>query len=395
MGATAIRPRTVLILTPSSRLLGARRSLLTLAESLDPERWQAVVCGQSAGQLGDELAERAIPMEIVPLGWWRKGKYLLWRPFALARLAALARQVQADLIHCNEIYPNPYAVRAALNVKAPEGSPCEGRPIPVVTHVRLQMKAGMIRKYDLLRADRIVVPSQSLAEEFADCPQREELVNVVPNAVNMKEFQRARTREEARRALGLPQDGVLLAAIGQVGPRKGGDVILDAFERIAAESPQARVMFVGDAHKGQEAFAAALKARAQRAPLEGRVFFLPFAQNVIPYYEASDINLLVSRQEGFGRTIIEAAAGGIPSIGTRVGGIAEIIRDGETGLLVASEDAAALAGAMGRLIVDETLRHEMADAAFRHVASHYSQSVHAGRIMDLYDLTLEKKGASL
>src|SRR6185295_7873185 len=117
------RPRTVLILTPSSRLLGARRSLLALAESLAPERWRAVVCGQNLGQLGAELAARNIPMEVVRLGWWRKGKYLLWRPFAIARLAALARQVRADLIHCNELYPSPYAVRAARSVPAPAGSP--------------------------------------------------------------------------------------------------------------------------------------------------------------------------------------------------------------------------------------------------------------------------------
>jgi glycosyltransferase involved in cell wall biosynthesis len=375
--------------------LGARRSLIALAESLDPERWQAVVCGQSPGQLAEALAERAIPMEIVRLGWWRKGKYLLWRPFAIARLAALARQMQADLIHCNEIYPNPYAVRAAANVKGTEGSPCEGQPIPVMTHVRLQMKPGMIRKYDLTQADRIVVPSEALAEEFAEFPDRKQWLDVAPNAVNLKEFQRARTREEARLLLGIPEDCLLLAVIGQIGPRKAGDVILEAFANIAARAPRARLAFVGDPHRGQEAFAEQLKARARTEPLGGRVQFFAFSDNVHPYYEAADINLLVSRQEGFGRTIIEAAAVGIPSIGSRVGGIAEIIVDGETGRLVTPDDPDALAEAMLELIENQGLRDAMADAAFRRAASKYSNSAHAERIMDLYDLTLEKKAASM
>src|SRR5688572_10952428 len=156
------------MLTPSSRLLGARRSLLALAESLDPERWRPVVCGQTHGQLGEALDARGIPMHVLKLGWWRKAKYFLWRPFAIARLTALARSVGADLIHCNEIYPNPYAIRAAAAVRCPEGSPCEGQTIPVVTHVRLSLKPGMIRKYDLQRADRIVVPSASLIQDFAE-----------------------------------------------------------------------------------------------------------------------------------------------------------------------------------------------------------------------------------
>jgi hypothetical protein len=392
-----IRPRTVLILTPSSRLLGARRSLLTLAESLDPQRWQAVVCGQSSGQLGEALAERAIPMEAVRLGWWRKGKYLLWRPFAIARLAATARQAGADLIHCNEIYSNPYAIRAARNVPAPDGSPCAGRPVPVVTHVRLQMKPGMIGKYDLARADRIVVPSEALAREFAAWPAAERAARVVmiPNAVNLKEFQRTLAPEEACRRLGLPEDGVWLAAIGQVGPRKGGDVILEALARVAERLPQARLLFAGDPHRGQEAFAQELKARAQRPPLAGRVFFLPFSKNVMPYYEAADVNLLASREEGFGRTIIESAAVGIPSIGARVGGIAEIVVDGKTGLLVPPEDPAALAVAIERLVTDAPLRREMAEEAFRHAAQNYSSAAHAGRMMDLYDQALDRKSAAI
>jgi glycosyltransferase involved in cell wall biosynthesis len=380
-----VKPRTVLILTPSSRLLGARRSLLALAESLDPERWRPVVCGQSDGQLGEALAERGIPMHIVKLGWWRKAKYLLWRPFAIARLAALARQVGADLIHCNEIYPNPYAVRAASHVPSATDSPRGGRPIPVLTHVRLGMKPGMIRKYDLPKASRLAVPSEALAREIMAEGPASLRVQVIHNGVNMEEYTRTRSAEAARAQIGLPLDCLLLGAIGQVGPRKGGDLVLEAFARLAEQLPKLHLMFVGDSHKGQEEFADKLRLRAMQAPWGNRVHFFPFTEQVMPFYEASDINLLISRDEGFGRTIIEAGALGIPSIGARVGGISEIIVDGTTGRLVPAEDPAALTQAIAQLVQDEVLRRQWGDNAFKRTAQLFSIRAHTAQIMDLYD----------
>jgi len=389
------RPRTVLIVTPSSRLLGARRSLLALVEALDEDRWRPVVCGQSVGQLGRALESLAIPMEVVRLGWWRKGKYFLWRPFAIARLAALARSVNADLIHCNEIYSNPYAVRAARNVPAPTDSPCAGGSVPVLTHVRLGMKRGMIRKYDLGRADGIIAPSRAVAREFDGWEEPAPRVHVVHNGVNMDEFHRTLSPDAARDRIGVPRDGLLLGAIGQLGPRKGGDLILDAFARLAPRHPNLRLIFVGDPHRGQEQFADDLKRRAAEPPLAGRVFFFPFTDQIIPYYEAIDVNLLISRKEGFGRTIIEASALGIPSIGAATGGIEEIIADGITGRLVPPDDPVALADAIGQLAANDSLRRMMADAAFRHCAQHFSIAAHARRIMDIYDETLEARGANL
>ncbi len=389
MISPSARPRTVLLLTPSSRLLGARRSLLALAESLDPKRWQAVVCGQGEGDLAEALAERNIPFEIVKLGWWRKGRYFLWRPFAIGRLSQLARRLQVDLIHCNELYPNPYAIRAARQVPAPADSPRAGKPVPVITHVRLQMKPGMVRKYDLQRTGRIVVPSQSLADEIE--PEAPGLVSVVYNGVNLEEFRRTRTREAARLQIGVPGDSILMGAIGQLGPRKGGDIILDALERIAERVPRLRLLFIGQPHRGQEAFARQLKERASRPPLAGRVHFFDFSPQVLPYYEACDINLLISRQEGFGRTVIEAGALGIPTIGAAVGGIQEIVVDGATGRLVPSEDPAALAEAILQLATDDAARRDMGEAAFRRAVQVFSTSAYASQMMDLYDQVLAGK----
>ena len=373
-------PKTVLYLTPSVRLLGARRSLLGLAASLDPSRWKPVVCGQSEGDLQEALRERGIPFEKLKLGWWRKGKYILLRPIAIARLAALIRRVGADLVHCNEIYPNPYAVRACRRAAG-----ARGHPIPVITHMRLTITPRMIRNYDLRRAAMIVVPSEAAGHDFDLWPDRAERVRVVYNGVDLKEFSRSQSRADARRRIGVPNGGMLLAAIGQLGPRKGSDVIIKAMARLAAGAPALKLMFVGNPHGGQEEFARGVRAQAGASGLEGRVFFFPYTRDILPYYEAADVNLLISREEGFGRTIIEAAALGVPSIGARTGGIPELILDGRTGLLVRSEDDAALAEAIGRLLAGSDALGSMGDAARCHVERNFSIRAHTDRIMELYD----------
>lgn len=382
------KPKTVLYLTPSVRLLGARRSLLSLVRHLDPERWRPIVCGQSHGDLESALQEEDIPFEIAKLGWWRKGKYFLWRPFAIASLAALIRRVDADLIHCNEIYPNPYAVRARA-----QASRALGRPIPIVTHMRLSVTPRMIRNYDLHAAEKIVVPSKTAGRDFDGWVDKEDKVDAIYNGVDLGEFRRLRSAAEARRQVGLPSDGIVIGAIGQLGPRKGGDIILDAMERIAERFPNAVLFFVGNPHRGQEEFSQSLIYRANKAPLAGHVHFFEFTRNILPFYEALDVNLLISRDEGFGRTIIEAAAMGVPSIGARVGGIPELIDDGNTGLLVEKENSEQLAEALTKLLEDPARSKTLGEAAYRHVAQNFSIQTHADAVMDLYD-SLVRSAAS-
>ena len=82
--------RTILYLTPSSRLLGARRSLLQLATHLDPARYRPVVVAQGPGDLVDALRTAGVAVHLHFMGWWRKGRYMILRPFKIAGLARLA-----------------------------------------------------------------------------------------------------------------------------------------------------------------------------------------------------------------------------------------------------------------------------------------------------------------
>ena len=370
------------------RLLGARRSLLSLAAHLDRDRWRPIVCGQSHGDLEDALAEHDIPFEVVKLGWWRKGRYFLWRPFVISRLAALIARVGADIVHCNEIYPNPYAIRACA-----QAARTMGREPPVITHMRLTITPRMIRNYDLVRAAKIVVPSEEAGNDFNVWADKDERVQVIHNGVDLSEFHRERPQEIARRSVGLPEAGFLFGSIGQLGPRKGGDVILRAFEKVAPDFPGASLFFIGNPHRGQEDFARELRSASTRPALAGRVKFFSFTRDVLPFYESLDTNLLVSRSEGFGRTIIEAAALGAPTIGARVGGIPELIEHGRTGLLVEPENETELAETMAKIMSDVQAMKTMGEMAFRKTAQQFSIQSHTATVMDLYDSLCAKSRA--
>jgi glycosyltransferase involved in cell wall biosynthesis len=256
--------------------------------------------------------------------------------------------------------------------------------------MRLSVTPRMSQNYDLRRADLMVIPSGGVTADFESWPDRARRVRVVYNGVDLEEFRRSRSRGEARRTIGVPNGGPLLAVLGQLGPRKGGDVILKAFAAVAPDFPGAKLMFVGNSHRGQEAFGEQLKATAAARPeLMDRVFFFPYTRHILPYYEAADLNLLISRDEGFGRTIIEAGAMGTPSIGTRVGGIPEVIDPGKTGLIVEPDDPDALAAALRTMLSDPEKMKSLGEAAFRHVAHDFSIKRHAEEMMDLYDGVVE------
>jgi glycosyltransferase involved in cell wall biosynthesis len=111
---------------------------------------------------------------------------------------------------------------------------------------------------------------------------------------------------------------------------------------------------------------------------------------VVDLYQACDVNALVSSEEGFGRTIIEAGALGIPSVGSRIGGIPELIEDAQTGFLVGGEDdGAELAERLRALDAVPAMCQEMGRAARTRVETHFSIQRHARKIMEIYDRLLQ------
>jgi len=375
-----MEPRKIALITPSVRLLGARRSLLALAKALDRSRFSPIVVCPRRGDLEEECRRAGIPTHVHALPPWRKGKYWPLIPFHLLRLKRWARDLEIKLFHCNEIYPTPYAVWAGRRLA-----------IPTVSHMRLSITPRLIRNYHLGRADRVVVVSHAAAEPFRRAwKDFEKRVRVIYNGLDVAAWAkeagpREKARAEVRRRLGIPTDALLVGQVGLISRRKQQHLLVEAARRLAQRRPDWHFLVVGDPSPNEHDYADRVAGEVEAAGLAGTVSFWPFQRNVAPIFAALDINLLISADEGFGRVAIEAGALGVPTIGTRVGGIPEVVADGETGLLVDVADAQGLAEAIERLGNDAALRRRLGEAARKRVEGEFTIEKHAQRVMDLYD----------
>lgn len=374
-------PRTILYLTPSVKLLGARQSLLALARALDPLRYRPIVCCQTRGQLTDELEKSCIPAPIIPTGWWRKARYWPGFPLAILRLRQLILRENVDLIHCNEIYPNPFAVLAGK---------LTGRP--VITHMRLSVTPELTRKYHLHRAQKIVVVSEGAGHDFDHWPDKSKKVVTIHNGVELDKYRLETPRERLRRDLGLSPGDFVIGQIATWAHRKRQHVAIEAMGLIAQCVPQAQLLIVGGAARSQMDYEAELRSLAAKLNLERRVRFIPFTEDIAPIYNALDVNLLISGDEGFGRTIIESGSLGIPTIGAIAGGIPEVIRDGSTGWLVPVDSPQMVAERIEMLANKPDQLKSAGQEAQRFVTEHFSIEHHTRQIMGLYDLVLKDWG---
>lgn len=343
-----MQPVRVLHITPSVRLLGARRSLLTLVTEIAGTRYEPVVLAPAAGPLTEELDKRRLPWIELRLPPWRKGWSWLSIPGRVSALREICARERIGLIHCNEIYPNPHAVAATGNRSVATellGSLASKRRIgragiPIVTHMRLSVTPRMVRNYMLEEATRIIAVSDGAASDFDPFPWKQHKVRVVHNGIDFEEFDRARERRSTlRTGLGFTDDDFVIGQIGLLMPRKRPRFLIEAAAAIVRAVPRCRILFVGEASPGQEAYVEDLKRAAAELGITNEVVFLPFQRRIADFFAALDLHVLVSNDEGFGRVIIEAAAAGVPTIGSNVGGIPELIVEGETGHLLGDPDA--------------------------------------------------------
>jgi glycosyltransferase involved in cell wall biosynthesis len=175
-----------------------------------------------------------------------------------------------------------------------------------------------------------------------------------------------------------------LVAVGRLVPIKGWDVLFDAFARARADVPELTLELAG---------AGPLEAELRAAAPEG-VSLLGRVAPVGPLYERSAIVVVPSRGEGFGMVALEAAERGRAAIVSDVGGLPEIVADGETGLVVPAEDAGALAAAIVRLARDPDEVSRLGAAARRRAVSQFSAESAADGVDALYRTLLARRSSA-
>ena len=189
----------------------------------------------------------------------------------------------------------------------------------------------------------------------------------------------AEARIKIRNELNIPADALVFLFLGRLTLDKGVMDLVDAFYRLAGELQDVVLLVVGPDEAGVRQ-----RVAASGTPAAGQVQFVDYTDRPEDYMNAADVFCLPSYREGFGSVIIEAAAVGIPSIGSRIYGITDAIVDGETGFLHEVGDAEDIYLQMKTLAQDPGRRMEMGRTAQQRVQEYFRSDLLSAAVVDEY-----------
>jgi glycosyltransferase involved in cell wall biosynthesis len=352
----------VLVLCEYASLNGGERSLLTMLEHGLCDRSRVVVACPSEGSLAQSLHVLGIRHE--PLALHTPQGNRLELAECRRRLGRLLDAIRPELVHAN-----------SLATSRLSGPLTAERQLPSLGHLRDILRINPRIVADLNCHRRLIAVSEATRQWYEDLGVQSPRMHVVHNGVDSHRFRPRPATGYLHRDLKLPPGTMLIGTIGQVGMRKGLDTLLRAARRVIQRLSNVCFVIVGQRYsQKQEAveYEANLHVMASQPPLTGRVCFLGLRQDISELL--NELTLLVhpARQEPLGRVLLEAAAASVPVIATAVGGTPEIFADGNSAVLVPSNDETALAAAMDRLLSDPAARRQLAQAARRRAETHFS-----------------------
>jgi glycosyltransferase involved in cell wall biosynthesis len=377
-----LAPRRVLFVESYPHVLyGQQQTLLALLDAHDPAKLDPVVAMPAAGPFADELRARKIPIRLVPypaLLASYGGTFFRSSPMAKARAAWQAanyawrlrtelRELRIEGVFCND-------TRGLLTV----GLAARSLGLPVMIWEKLEQPQGWLDALQLPLATINVVIANAV---LAKCPAwqvrlfRRKITQVF-DGVDVALFQRAR---EIRAQLGLAENDTALAVVGTITHRKGQDRILQVIDRLVERAPSVKLLMVGGPISEED------RRFFDRLPNNNhpRVAWLGVRRDIPEIMKSVDILVAPSRYEGMSRVCVEAMAAGKPVVAARIGGIPEVVVDGETGLLFDGDDADALVECLVRLSASREHREQLGAAGKLRAARCFDGSRQMQKVLDL------------
>jgi len=371
---------TVLFLHSSAGRYGADRQLVTLASGLDRRRFTPLAVLPERGELAGLLEEGGVEVWATPLAVLRRAELgpravrHAIRP-AVGELESLARSRGVALVHSNTsviLSGRPLARRLG---------------VPHVQHVRELYPrvplAWPLWRGRLMRSDRLLCVSRAVAAQFP--PSRR--VAVVHDGLTAPPPRGGRAA--ARAALGMRADAFAVAVLGRVSDWKGQDVLARALADERLASIGAVGLVAGAPWPGAEGALRELERIGETFGLGDRLRLVGFQADVGALLGAVDAVAVPStRPDPFPNAALEAAAAGVPVVAAAHGGLPEMLRDGETGLLVEPGNPAALAIALRSLADDSERAERIGRAAAADVAARFSAERMVAGVEAQYDALL-------
>jgi len=362
----------ILYLDHATALGGAERSLLDLLRKLDRAAWDPILACPP-GALAE--AARALGIEVADL---ELGKLKDKNPFRSLRrlrsgveaLARVADQTDCQIVHANTLRTAAYAAAA------------RGGRWRLLWHVRDYQMPRWARFGLMRRCDLAVAPSRFVAESL---PARSK-VRVVPNGLDLPPLPGEDARLAFRAEFGIAAEAPVVGCLGRVRPWKGQRHFIELAATLAPRLPEAVFLVVGGTlfpDPGRD-YLAELKDYAAQLDVADRVVFTGHREDALVALAAMDVVVNCSRDEPFGRVLLEAMACRRPVVAFRSGAVEEIVEDGSTGLLVPLGDVAGMAEAVYDLVRNRERAEAYGEAGRQRVATNFTLDATVRAIEEIY-----------
>jgi glycosyltransferase involved in cell wall biosynthesis len=267
------------------------------------------------------------------------------------RLSRVVKQLRPHVIHAHD--PHGVAMAStALAIAAPERRPA----LVASRRIEFRVAHNSFSRWKYSQVDRFLAISRAVADRLiADgIPARK--VDIVHEGVDVERVA-AMPSGNVHAALFLPTHAPVVGNVGALVAQKAQHTLIDAAALVVREVPDTRFVILGEGE-----LRPALEDQIRHKHLERHVFLAGFRADVLELMKDFDVFALSSLHEGMCTSLVDAMAAGKPAVATAVGGVPEVVADGETGFLVPARDHHALAEKIVGLLRDETLRRRMGEA---------------------------------
>lgn len=373
----------ILLYTDTPQIGGAELQMFLLAKFLDKSKFEPILCCSNFPQLDNWCAKFAKEnIQVVRINAKHKHD-----PRHFTELKKIIKQYKIDVLHLQIWNPAAcrYAFFAGKSLKI---------PIVITEHdpFKLSMLKSVFKKFTLKYVDKIVAISknnQKILEKLY--PKHKNKITMIHNGIDLTWWQSQLlrlTKGDIERiktqVFQAHMDTLILIAIAELHERKGLKYLIEAVSELAREYPNIKLVIVGEGKERNN-----LEKLGDKLKLKANLVFLGRQKNIPQLLSSSDIFVLPSAErEAFGLVNLEAMICGLPVVTTKVGGIPEIVKDGETGFLVEPQNAKALKESLKSLIENAKLRKSMGEKGKKRVMQNFSAEKMAREYGNIYKILL-------
>ncbi len=346
---------------------GITSYVVSLSKGLKKKGHNVIVVS-SGGMLENVLKESAVDTPKVDLN--TKSEISPKVLFAVKKLSSIAKEKNIQIIHAQTRVASIIAWWVAKSSKIPFVTTCHGF-----------FKPRFFRRIFPCWGKKVIAISEAVyLHLIKDFKLKKENIELIYNGLDIEsQLQNSlEAQKELKNKFGIGT-GPVIGCVARLSEVKGHKFLIEAFKKVVREFPSAQLILVGEGRIKPE-----LVSLAKTLSIEKNVIFIPSVLDTSLVLSIMDIFVMASVQEGLGLAIMEAMASGIPVIATEVGGIKNLIKNNETGILVHASDAGALADAVITLLRDRNRAKALASSAQDFIRKEFSLDKMVNKTEALY-----------